>query len=145
MLPIREDLSTELAVTARVLAHAGALAPDGRITVLAGEVLYLAGRGVSNARMTPYDVVPVWIPDGYVFQGTPPDDLETYLAAHRADAAVRSVARCADGALVTARSLRESALAALRRVRPGAEWGDAEEEASSAGALVGAYPEEREP
>lgn len=145
MLPIREDLSTELAVTTRVLAHAGALAPEGRITVLAGEILYIAGRGVPNDRLTPYDVVPVWLLDGHVFQGTPPDDLQRYLAAHRDDPAVKSAALCADGTLVTGRSLRECALAAVRHVRHEATdderaWEEAEAEARAAGALVGAYP-----
>lgn len=145
MLPVREDLSTELAVATRVLAHAGALAPEGRITVLAGEILYVAGRGVPNDRMTPYDVVPVWLVDGHVFQGTPPNDLQRYLAAHRDDPAVKSAALCADGILVTGRSLRDCALVALRRTRPGAEvddraWEEAEAEARAAGALVGAYP-----
>lgn len=145
MLPIREDLSTELAVTTRVLAHAGALAADGRITVLAGEILYVGGRGVANDRMTPYDVVPVWLVDGYAFQGTPPEDVGRYLVAHRTDPSVRSVALCADRTLVVGRSLRECALAALRRVRPEVEdderaWEQAEAEARAAGALVRAYP-----
>ncbi len=139
MLPIREDLSTELAVTTRVLANAKALAPDGRITALAGEVLYIAGGAVPSERVTPYDVVPIWTVDGYVFQGTPPDDLERYLAAHRADRSAGSVARAADGAMVAGRSLRECALATLRRVRPDVEWEEAEEEARAAGALIGAY------
>lgn len=145
MLPVREDLSTELAVATRVLAHAGGLAPEGRITVLAGEILYIAGHGVPNDRMTPYDVVPVWLVDGHVFQGAPPADVERYLAAHRADTSVHSVALCADGTVVAGTSLRECALAALRRARPGAEvderaWEEAEAEARAAGALVGASP-----
>src|SRR5258708_30345466 len=81
---IREDPATELTVATRILAHAGALASDGRVAALVGtEVVYLAARGISPHTMTPYDVAAVRLGDGSVLAGEPPEDFARYLAALR--------------------------------------------------------------
>lgn len=139
---IREDLATELAVATRVLAHAGALRPEARITVRAGEVLYVAGRGARNATLTPYEVIAVRVADGEVLRGEAPEDLERYLAAHRRGPDVASTAAIGDTVLA-ASSLRACAIAVLARARPDlgegeAAWDRALAEARLAGALLGA-------
>ena len=141
---IREDLATELAVATRVLAHAGALAAEARITVRAGEVFYVAGRSAQKATLTPYDVIAVRIADGDVLRGDAPQDVERYLAAHRREPEIASAVAIGDEVL-TAASLRACAIAALARARPdlgeGEEaWGRALGNAKTAGALIGIEP-----
>lgn len=148
---IREHPATELTVATRVLARADALAADGRITLRLNDVLYIAGRGVSNHTMTPYDVVSILLADGSPLVGTPPDDADEYVAAHRATADARSVGRGQGGAIVVAPSLRACAtlLLARRRGERGPDtaslervWEELVAEARVAGALIGAFPTE---
>jgi hypothetical protein len=148
---IREQPATELTVATRILARADALAPDGRITLRLSDVLYVSGRGVSNHTMTPYDVVSILIADGSRLLGTPPDDLDEYLAAHRAAPESESVGRGADGVIVAAPSLRACAITLLARRRgeagthgPSLEqvWEELVADARISGALIGAFPTE---
>lgn len=132
---IREEPATELTVATRMLAHAGALAADGRVALLTGEVVYVAGEGVPNGTMTPYDVTIVRLRDGIELWGTPPRDVSRYLDALRVRPTARAVAIAADGTVVTAESLRSVVVALLGR-----PWDTAEAEAKAAGALIGAYP-----
>jgi len=133
---IREEPATELTVATRILARAGALAPDGRVAVAVGsDVLYLAARGASPHTMTPYDVAALHVADGTVLYGDPPDDAERYRDALRRSPEARAAALTADGTLVTAASLRACVAALL-----GTPWDDAESDARAAGALIGAYP-----
>ncbi len=152
---IREQPATDLCVATRILARAGALAPDGRITVRLAEVVYVAGRGVANSTVTPYDVAAVRVGDGAVLSGTPPVDLDRYLAAHRRGTDIGSVALAASGELVEAESVRACAVATLRRARaePAAArdrspieetWLELVRQARVAGALIGAFPVGRE-
>lgn len=134
-LLIREEPATELTVATRILAHAGALASNGYVSLVTGEVVYVPGIGISNHTMTPYDVTIVRLRDGLVLFGDPPSDVEGHLAALRAAPAARAVARAADGTLVTAQGLRSLVSAVLHL-----PWSDAEAHASSTGALIGAYP-----
>lgn len=141
---IREDLAIELAIASRVLAHAGALPAGRRVSARASEVVYLAGRGVESARMTPYDVVAVRVGDGEVLRGDPPENVASYLEAYRRDPDARSVA-ADEGGFVSAASLTECARSVLARARPdlgsGAEaWERALGEARAAGALIGVEP-----
>jgi len=132
---IREDPATELTVATRILAQADALASDGRVALLVGEVVYVAGAGISNRTMTPYDVTIVRLRDGLDLFGTPPDDVTRYLDALRSSPGSTTVALAADGTLVTADGLPSLVLALLHR-----PWAEAEAEAKAAGALIGAYP-----
>ncbi len=132
---IREEPATELTVATRVLAHAGALAADGRVALVTGEVVYTAGRGISPYTMTPYDVVAVRLGDGTALWGDPPEDIERYLAALRAIPGGGAAALGVDGTLVTAPTARECVAHLLGR-----PWLEAETAARSAGALIGAYP-----
>jgi hypothetical protein len=132
---IREEPATELTVATRILAHAGALAADGRVALVTGEVVYTAGRGISPHTMTPYDVIAVRLRDGTELWGDPPEDVERYLAALRTVPAGGAAAVAADGTLVTAPTVRECVTHLLGR-----PWLDAEASARSAGALIGAYP-----
>ena len=132
---IREGPATELTVATRILAHAGALSPDGRVALVAGEVVYTAGRGVSLHTMTPYDVVAVRLGDGTELWGDPPEDIERYLAAFRAAPAGRAAALAADGSVVSAPTVRECVAHLLGR-----PWLEAETAARASGALIGAYP-----
>lgn len=137
---IRETPATELTVATRILARAGALAPGGCMALLVGsEVVYLAGRGVLVASMTPYDVAAVRLADGLPLGGDPPDDAERYLAALRSDGDGRAVALRRDDTLVTAASARDCVAALLGRT-----YDDLEAEARLTGALFGAYPPESE-
>jgi len=137
---IREAPATELTVATRILARAGALAADGRMALLVGrEVVYLPGRGVVAASMTPYDVAAVRLADGLPLGGDPPEDAERYLAALRAAADSRAAALRSDGTLVTAASARACVAALLGR-----PYEDLEAEARLTGALFGAYPPESE-
>jgi len=132
---IREEPATELTVATRILAHAGALAADGRVALVTGEVVYTAGRGISPHTMTPYDVVAVRLGDGTPLWGEPPEDVERYLAALRTVPGCGAAAVAVDGTLVTAASVRECVSQLL-----GQPWLEAETAARSVGALIGAYP-----
>lgn len=132
---IREAPATELTVATRILAHAAALAADGRVALLTGEVVYLAGAGVSNHTMTPYDVTITRLRDGLDLFGTPPHDAARYLDALRAQPSARAAALAADGTLVTADSLQVLVATLLHR-----PWDEAEAHANASGALIGAYP-----
>lgn len=137
---IREAPATELTVATRILARAGALAADGRMALLVGrEVVYLPGRGVAAASMTPYDVAAVRLADGLPLGGDPPEDADRYLAALRATSDSRAAALRSDGTLVTAPSARACVAALLGR-----PYEDLEAEARLTGALFGAYPPESE-
>jgi hypothetical protein len=132
---IREEPATQLTVATRILAHADALAAGGRVALLTGEVAYLAGAGVSNHTMTPYDIAIVRLRDGLDLFGTPPSDIDRYLEALRAQPEARATALAADGTFVTADGLAGLVLALLRR-----PWDEALAHAKAAGALIGAYP-----
>jgi hypothetical protein len=132
---IREDPATELTVATRILAHADALAADGRLVLVTGEVVYVAGEGVSNHTMTPYDVTIVRLRDGLDLFGMPPADISRYLDALRAHPEARAAAVAADTTLVTADGLPGLVAALLHQ-----PWDEAEAHAKAAGALIGAYP-----
>jgi ribulose-5-phosphate 4-epimerase/fuculose-1-phosphate aldolase len=132
---IREDPATELTVATRILAHGGALANDGRVVLVTGEVVYVSGEGVSNHTMTPYDVTIVRLRDGLDLFGTPPGDIGRYLDALRARPETRAGALAGDGTVVTADSLAGVVGALLHQ-----PWPEAEAHAKAAGALIGAYP-----
>ena len=132
---IREEPATQLTVATRILAHADALAADGHVALLTGEVVYLAGAGVSSHTMTPYDITIVRLRDGLDLFGTPPSDVDRYLEVLRAQPDARATAVAADGTLVTADGLASLVLALLHR-----PWDEALAHAKSAGALIGAYP-----
>jgi hypothetical protein len=132
---IREDPATELTVATRILVHANALAADGRVALLTGEVVYVAGEGVSNHTMTPYDVTIVRLRDGLDLFGTPPSDIGRYLDALRARPEARAAALAADGTLVVADGLPHVIATLVHR-----PWDEAEAHAKAAGALIGAYP-----
>lgn len=132
---IREGPATELTVATRILAHAGALAAEGRVALVTGEVVYTAGRGISLHTMTPYDVVAVRLGDGIELWGDPPDDVDRYLAALRTIPGGGAAALGVDGILVTALTVRECVAHLLGR-----PWLEAETAARVAGALIGAYP-----
>lgn len=132
---IREQPATELTVATRIVAHAGALADDGRVALLTGEVVYIGAAGVSNRTMTPYDVTIVRLRDGLELFGSPPRDTERYRDALRADPGATAAALAADGTMVTADSLRAVVVALVGRT-----WEEAEGQAKAAGALIGAYP-----
>jgi hypothetical protein len=146
---IREQPATELTVATRILARADAIAPDGRITLRLHDVLYIAGRGVSNHTMTPYDVVSILLADGSQLLGVPPNDLDEYVAAHRAAPEAESVGRGSDGVIVAAPSLRACAITLIARRRgeqgrhgPSLEqiWEELVADARISGALIGAFP-----
>jgi len=105
------------------------------VVLLTGEVVYVAGDGVSNHTMTPYDVTIVRLRDGLDLFGTPPNDLARYLDALRAHPEARAAAFAVDGTLVTADSLPSIVATLLHR-----PWDEAEAHARAAGALIGAYP-----
>ena len=132
---IREEPATELTVATRILAHAGALAPDGRVVLLTGEVVYAAASGISNHTMTPYDITIVRLRDGLDLFGDPPADIERYLQGLRAAPSAHAAALAADGTLVSADSLPTLVLTLLH-----SPWSEAEAHASAIGALIGAYP-----
>lgn len=122
----------------RILAHIGALAPEGRVASIVGtEVVYIGGRGASAATMTPYDVAAVRLRDGIELAGSLPADVARYLAALRAEPAARAVAALASGELVAAGDL-----ATLVEHIARLPWPEAEAHARAAGALVGAYAAE---
>jgi hypothetical protein len=132
---IREDPATELTVATRILSHTDALAADGRVVLLTGEVVYVAGAGIPNRTMTPYDVTIVRLRDGLDLFGTPPADVTRYLDALRSSQGSTAAALAADGTLVTAEGLGPLVQVLLHR-----PWDEAEAQAKAAGALIGAYP-----
>jgi ribulose-5-phosphate 4-epimerase/fuculose-1-phosphate aldolase len=132
---IREEPATDLTVATRILAHADALARDGRVVLVTGEVVYVAGVGVSNHTMTPYDVTIVRLRDGLQLFGSPPSDVDRYLDALRARPEAQAAALAADGTFVTADSLH-AVVATLLHL----PWDEAEAHAKATGALIGAYP-----
>jgi hypothetical protein len=152
---VREQPATDLTIATRILSRAGALAPDGRVTLRLNDVLYIGGRGIGLATMTPYDVAVLLLRDGSTLHGSPPADVAAYLDAHRRMSDAASVARVGDGEYVSAQSLRGCVVAALRRAR-GEEatrdeavieqaWLDLVSHARISGALIGAFPTEDEP
>lgn len=132
---IREAPATELTVATRILAAAGALATDGHVAAVVGEVVYLAGNGVSASSMTPYDVTAVRLGDGLELWGEPPADTARYLSTLRAARGVGAAADVLGRGLVTAASVR-----ALVETVLGRTWDEAEADARASGALVGADP-----
>jgi hypothetical protein len=135
---IRASPATEIAVGTRILARAGALAPEGRLALRVGhDVVYLAAEGVSPTTITPYDVAAVRLHDALELQGRAPEDAERYLAALRAPDAPACVARLRDGSLAGGETVRDLVTQAL-----GLTWESLEREAGAAGALIGAYPAE---
>lgn len=152
---VRERPATDLVIATRILARAGALAVDGRVTLRLRDVVYVGGRGVSLATMTPYDVAILLLRDGSTLHGAPPDDAGVYLDAHRRWPAAASVVRLPDGTYVSAASLRGCVVAALGRVRGEnatsddatieRAWLDLVSQARISGALIGAFPTEDEP
>lgn len=151
---VRERPATELTVATRILSRAGALAPDGRITLRLGDVLYIGGRGAGLATITPYDIAVVLLSDGSSLHGLPPDDTAAYLDAHRRTPDTVSVARVGEGEYLCAPSLRSCVVAALRRAR-GEEatsdditierlWTDLVAQARISGALIGAFATDEE-
>jgi len=149
---VREHPATELAIATRILARAGALATDGRVTLRLRDVLYIGGRDMTAATMTPYDVAVLLVADGSTLHGTPPKSVAAYLDAHRRTPFAGSVARTLDGVFVSAATLRACAVAALRRARgedAAADdatiehaWLELVADARAAGALIGAFPSE---
>ena len=148
---IREHPATELTVATRILARADALGQSGRITLRLHDVVYIGARGVSNHTMTPYDVVSILVADGSALLGDPPDDVDEYVAAHRAAPDAESVGRGSDGVIVAAPSLRACALTLLARRRGAPKhgalsleqvWEELVADARVSGALIGAFPTE---
>jgi len=131
----------ELAIATRILARAGVLPDDGRVTLRVGEVMYVAARGVSNHTVTPYDTAIVRVRDGDPMWAEAPDDAERYLARYRADGRACAVI-AVPGALVEAESLASAALAALRTARADDRrpWPELVGEARASGVLIGILP-----
>ena len=153
---VREQPATELTIATRILARAGVLADDRRITLRLRDVLYIGGRDAALATMTPYDVAVVLVADGATLHGQPPTDVESYLEMHRRAPELASVARLSRGDCVSGPSLRGCVVAALRRVRgeePSvaddaaieAAWLELVSQARISGALIGAFPTENDP
>ena len=151
---VREQPATELTIATRILARAGALAPEGRITLRLNDVLYIGGRGAGLATITPYDIAVVLMSDGSTLHGLPPDDMVAYLDAHRRTPLAASVARVGESEYLSAPSLRSCVVAALRRARgedatsddPTIErvWTDLVAQARISGALIGAFATDEE-
>ncbi len=151
---MREQPATELTIATRILARAGALTNDSRITLRLRDVMYIGGRDVALNTMTPYDVAVVLISDGSTLHGQPPHDALAYLDVHRRSPQIGSVARMADEDYVCARSLRGCVVASLRHARGQDEspdeatieaaWLELVSQARISGALIGAFPTENE-
>jgi|SRR6185503_8332050 len=145
---VREQPAVDLAIATRILYRAGALAGDARVTARLNDVVYIGGRGVGLATITPYDIAVLLLVDGSTLHGLPPDDVAAYLDAHRRAPAAGSVARVAEGEYLSAPSLRACVVAAIRQTR-GEErsdeltieaiWNDLVSEARISGALIGAF------
>jgi hypothetical protein len=151
---VREQPATELTIATRIVSRAGALAPDGRITLRLNDVLYIGGRGAGLATITPYDIAVVLVSDGSTLHGLPPDDTAAYLEAHRRTPQAASVARVREGEYVSAATLRSCVVAALRRAR-GEDatsdettiegvWTELVSQARITGALIGAFATDEE-
>jgi hypothetical protein len=146
---VREQPAVDLAIATRILYRAGALTPEARVTVRLSDVVYIGGRGVGLATITPYDVAVLLLADGSTLHGTPPDDVAAYIDAHRRAPVARSVARVAAGEYLSAPSLRACVVAAVRRARGQDErsdeltveaiWNELVSEARISGALIGAF------
>jgi hypothetical protein len=146
---VREQPAVDLAIATRILYRAGALDPDARVTARLNDVIYIGGRGVGLATITPYDVAVLLLADGATLHGMPPDDAAAYLDAHRRAPAAGSVARVGTGEYVSAPSLRACVVAAIRRSRGQDErsdeltieaiWTELVSEARISGALIGAF------
>lgn len=133
---IREAPATELTIATRILARAGVLAEDGLIALLVGsEVVYVAGRGIAGAAMTPYDVCALRLADGLPLSGEPPEDADRYLDALRNADGARAAALRRDDTLVIAPTVRACVAALLGR-----PYEELVAEARLTGALFGAYP-----
>lgn len=151
---VREQPATDLVIATRILARAGALAAEGRITLRLNDVVYIGGRGASLATITPYDVAVVLYEDGSTLHGTPPDDTPAYIEAHRRAPLAASVARVTDGAYLSGRTLRSCVVAALRRARGDEDspddttietvWSELVSQARITGALIGAFATDEE-
>jgi hypothetical protein len=151
---VREQPATELVIATRILARAGALAPEGRITLRLHDVVYIGGRSASLSTITPYDVAVVLYSDGSTLHGSPPDDTPAYVEAHRRASMSASVARVADGEYLSAATLRSCVVAALRRARGEeatsdettieAVWIELVAQARITGALIGAFATDEE-
>lgn len=151
---VREQPATDLVIATRILARAGALAAEGRITLRLHDVVYIGGRSASLSTITPYDVAVVLYSDGSTLHGTPPDDTPAYIEAHRRAPMAASVARITDGAYLSARSLRSCVVAALRRGRGEEDvsddttieivWTELVSQARITGALIGAFATDEE-
>ncbi len=146
---VREQPAVDLAIATRILFRAGALAGDARVTVRLNDVVYIGGRGVGLATITPYDIAVLLFADGSALHGVPPDDAAAYLDAHRRSPAAGSVARVGADEYVSAPSLRACVVAAIRRARGEDEdpreltveaiWSELVSEARISGALIGAF------
>lgn len=99
--------------------------------------MYIPGRGVAAATMTPYDIAAVRLAGGIDLAGTPPPDADRYLDALRADRTARACALTATGEIVTAADVVE-----LVERLAGLPWAETQGRARAAGALLGAYPAE---
>lgn len=151
---VREQPATDLVIATRILARAGALAAEGRITLRLHDVVYIGGRSASLSTITPYDIAVVLYSDGSTLHGTPPDDTPAYIEAHRRAPMAASVARVTDGAYLSARSLRSCVVAALRRGRGEEDvsddttieivWTELVSQARITGALIGAFATDEE-
>jgi hypothetical protein len=151
---VREQPATDLVIATRILARAGALAAEGRITLRLHDVVYIGGRSASLSTITPYDIAVVLYSDGSTLHGSPPDDMPAYIEAHRRAAMASSVARVADGAYVSAPSLRSCVVAALHRARGEEDapddttienvWTELVSQARITGALIGAFATDEE-
>lgn len=151
---VREQPATELTIATRILSRAGALAPDGRITLRLGDVLYVGARGAGLSTITPYDIAVVLVSDGSALHGTPPDEVAAYLDEHRRTPGAASVVRVGDGEYLSAPSLRSCVVAALRRARGEDRtsdestiervWTELVTQARVSGALIGAFATDEE-
>jgi hypothetical protein len=146
---IREQPAVDLAIATRILFRAGAISDDGRITLRLNDVVYVGGRGVGLATITPYDMAVLLVSDGSTLHGSPPQDAIAYLDAHRRSPAAGSVVRVATAEFLSAPTLRACVVAALRRARgeegPSDEttievvWNELVSHARISGALIGAF------
>jgi hypothetical protein len=146
---VREQPAVDLAIATRILYRAGALAPEARVTLRLNDVVYIGGRGVGLATITPYDIAVLLFADGTALHGTPPDDAAAYLEAHRRAPAAGSVARVATGEYISAPSLRACVVAAIQQAHGDdaasddltveAIWNELVSNARISGALIGAF------
>jgi hypothetical protein len=151
---VREQPATELTIATRILARAGALSADDRITLRLRDVMYIGGRGIGLPTMTPYDIAVVLVADASTLHGVPPDDTPAYVEAHRRWPDAASVARSSDAAYLSAPTLRGCVVALLRRARGEQAttdettieqvWLELVSQARLSGALIGAFPTDEE-